>query len=363
MKKIHNSFQVLMVAALVVSATVPGLAQTPVVASNPADKATTKTRQRFAAKTAEDKTTDVKTSDPTKRQGKRGSEPDEVKLPAEAMTKPQTDAATKPAELLDDVLVSDTLPITAPGANKSASSLDDVLVSDTPAASLNTSANKPTDVPADTQANRHEQASEEAAVVPYYNNFFNTYRLGPEDVVSVSVFGQDRYSRSGIIIPPSGRISLALIPGGVFVNGKTVDEVAEAIKKSYDEYIIDPQVSVSLDKASSYRYSVIGDVAQPGIRLMSHRLTVTEALGEAGGVLQTGDRSKVVVLRRQADGNLTPIPVNVSAIYKGRAPDVTYLVPGDQVLVPGNRLKSMQKIMTFFPILSFARIFTGGIFP
>ncbi len=363
MKNMHKGFAALMVAVLLVSATVSGFAQTPAVASNTPDTATTKTRQRFAAKTAGDKTTEVKTSDPTTRQGKPSSEADEVKLPTDVMTKPKTDTVTKPAPSLDDVLVSDTPTTTAAGNNKPASSLDDVLISDTPAASLNTSANKPTDVPADTQANRHEQASEEAAVVPYYNNFFNTYRLGPEDVVSVSVFGQDRYSRSGIIIPPSGRISLALIPGGVFVNGKTVDEVAEAIKKSYDEYIIDPQVSVSLDKASSYRYSVIGDVAQPGIRLMSHRLTVTEALGEAGGVLQTGDRSRVVVLRRQADGNLKPIAVNVSAIYKGKAPDVTYLVPGDQVIVPGNKLKSFQKIMTFFPILSFARIFTGGIFP
>jgi polysaccharide export outer membrane protein len=213
----------------------------------------------------------------------------------------------------------------------------------------------------DSQTNRHEQVSEEAAIVPYYNNFFNTYRLGPEDVISVSVFGQDRYSKSGIIVPPSGRVSLALISGGVFVNGKTVDEVAEMIKKSYDEFIIEPQVSVSLDKASSYRYSVVGDVAQPGIRLMNRRLTVTEALGEAGGVLQTGDRSKVVVLRRQVNGNLQPIAVNVSAIYKGKAPDIVYLVPGDQILVPGNKFKSFQKIMTLFPILSFARIFTGGI--
>jgi protein involved in polysaccharide export with SLBB domain len=93
---------------------------------------------------------------------------------------------------------------------------------------------------------------------------------------------------------------------------------------------------------------------------MNRRLTVTEALGEAGGVLQTGDRSKVVVLRRQADGNLTPIAVNVSAIYKGKAPDIVYLVPGDQVLVPGNKFKTFQKVMTLFPILSFARIFAGG---
>jgi polysaccharide export outer membrane protein len=219
------------------------------------------------------------------------------------------------------------------------------------------------DLPQDTQANRQEQMSEEeGAVVSYYNNFFNTYRLGPEDVISVTVFGQDRYSRSGIIIPPSGRISLALIPQGIFVNGKTVEEVSELVKQKYDEYIIDPQVSVSLDKASSYRYSILGDVAQPGVRLMSRRMTVTEAIAEAGGILGTGDRSKVVVLRRQSNGNLAPIAVNVSAIYKNKAPDSTFLVPGDQILVPGNRFKKVQSIMSFLPVLSFARIFTGGLF-
>ena len=213
------------------------------------------------------------------------------------------------------------------------------------------------DVPADTQANRVEQQSEEAAIVPYYNNFFSTYRLGPEDVISVVVFNQDRYSRAGIVIPPSGRVALALIPGGIFVNGKTVEEVADIVKKKYDEFIIDPQVTVSLDKAASYRYSIIGDVGQPGIRLMNHRMTVTEAIAEAGGVLPTGDRSKVVVLRRQQTGVLAQIPVNVSAIYKGKVPDSTYLVPGDQIIVPGNKWKTLQRIMGLTPLATFARIF------
>ena len=216
------------------------------------------------------------------------------------------------------------------------------------------------EVTAGAQTDRADESSEEAAIVPYYNNFFTTYRLGPEDVVSVNVFGQDRYSRNGIIIPPSGRISLALIPDGIFVNGKTVDQVAELIKKRYDEYIIDPQVSVSLDRAGSYRYSVIGDVAQPGIKPMTRRLSVSEAIAEAGGVLPTGNRSKVVVLRKQPNGKLEPIPVNISAIYKGQAPDSIYLAPGDQVIVPGNRLKTFQKIMSFTSVLSFARLFTGG---
>ncbi|HEU4795973.1 MAG TPA: polysaccharide biosynthesis/export family protein [Pyrinomonadaceae bacterium] len=215
----------------------------------------------------------------------------------------------------------------------------------------------PTDVSDDIQANRQEQISEEAGFQGYYNNFFSTYRLGPEDVISVDVFNQPRYSRNGITIPPSGRISLALIPGGVFVNGKTVEEVAEIIKKRYDEYIIDPQVTVSLEKAVSYRYSVLGDVGQPGVRLMSHRMTVTEALTEAGGVLSTGDRSKVYVLRRERTGIITPIQVNVSAIYKGKVADNVYLMPGDQVIVPGNKMKKVREWLSFTSVLSFARIF------
>jgi polysaccharide export outer membrane protein len=305
--KIIKQFVMLIVAAIVMACSIGVFAQTQDATAN-------KTRQRLAMKTPETAIASKEDAKPKSNvnQGEAGSSDDLVKQGGE---------------------IGQT------------------------AASVKTSLPSPV---SDDNQNRHEQASEEAAIVPYYNNFFNTYRLGPEDVISVSVFGQDRYSRQGIIVPPSGRISLALIPGGVFVNGKTVDDVAELIKKSYDEFIIDPQVSVSLDKAASYRYSVIGDVAQPGIRLMNRRLTVTEALGEAGGVLQTGDRSKVVVLRRQADGNLQPIAVNVSAIYKGKSPDIVYLVPGDQVIVPGNKFKSFQKVMTLFPILSFARIFTGG---
>jgi polysaccharide export outer membrane protein len=288
--------------------------------------AATKTRQRFANKTAE----------PAKDSG--------------APVSDKTAAATKSTDAKKGK-TGETEDISGPVV---IASNDKPIASAAPGAS--------TEVPA-TNPIRVEQPSEEADIVNSYNNFFSAYRLGPEDVISVTVFGHDRYSRSGIVIPPSGRISLALVPGGIFVNGKTVEEVADLIKKRYDEYIIGPQVDVALDKASSYRYSVIGDVAQPGIRLMSRRLTVTEALGEAGGVLQTGDRSKVVVLRKQANGVLSPIAVNVSAIYKGKAPDSTYLEPGDQVIVPGNKLKSFQKIMNFIPILSFARIFTGGMFP
>ncbi|HEX8188647.1 MAG TPA: polysaccharide biosynthesis/export family protein [Pyrinomonadaceae bacterium] len=217
------------------------------------------------------------------------------------------------------------------------------------------------DVPQEVLANRHERVGEEeAAEVPYYNNFLSTYRLGPEDVISVSVFDLPKYSKSGITVPPDGVIDYYMVRGGINVAGKTRQQVADEIAQHLDEYIIDPKVTVTLEKSMSVHYGVIGDVAQPGVRVMTRRLSVLEALQDAGGVLGTGDKKKVVVLHWDANRMVRQIPIDVAAIEKGKAPDSYFLSPGDQVFVPGNRWKRVESIIKLAPILSFARIFTGG---
>jgi polysaccharide export outer membrane protein len=216
------------------------------------------------------------------------------------------------------------------------------------------------DVPEATMVNRRERIDEQTdAEIPYYNNFLSSYRLGPEDVISVSVFDLPKYSRSGIIIPPDGRIDYYLARGGISVAGKTTQEVADEIASHLDEYIIDPKVTVSLEKAMSARYGVLGDVAQPGIRVMSRRLSVYEALTEAGGILSTG-KQQVVVLHWNADRTMKTTTIDVAAIMKGKAADSYFLSPGDQIFVPGNRWKTVDKILKALPVISFARIFTGG---
>jgi polysaccharide export outer membrane protein len=219
------------------------------------------------------------------------------------------------------------------------------------------------DVPESVLANRREQMSEDSdAEIPSYNNFLSSYRLGPEDVISVKVFGGptvEKYSMAGVTIPPDGRIDYYLMRGGLFVNGKTTQQVSDEIMKHLDEYIIDPKVTVTLDKAMSHRYSVIGDVAQPGIRMMTRRLSVYEALTEAGGILRTG-RKQVVVIHWDADRMLRTTTVDVAAITKGKAPDNYFLRPGDQIFVPGNKWKTVDSVMKALPVLSFARVFTGG---
>lgn len=204
-------------------------------------------------------------------------------------------------------------------------------------------------------------SEEEAAIVPYYNNFMKDYRLGPEDVISVEVFAQcPNYCKTNITVPPDGTISYPLIRDGVFVVGKTRQQIADEITKKLDEFIIDPKVMVSLDKAMSKRYSVLGDVGKPGVQIMARKLSIYEAIAEAGGILPTGNQKEVVVLRSGADGTLSPITVNVKLV-KGKPLQMMYLEPGDQIIVPGNKIKTWQKVMNMLPIIGFARgLLTGG---
>ena len=220
------------------------------------------------------------------------------------------------------------------------------------------------DVPPEMQAARHEGVSEdEASVTPYYNNFLSTYRLGPEDVISITIFGSpylERYSKSNIVIPPNAVITHPLIPEGIFVGGKTTQQVRDEIIKKFVEYVDNPKVDVSLEKAQSAVFWVVGDVGQPGIRPMTRRVSVTEALYLAGGVLDTGNKAKIIVNRRGPDGFIRSYPINVAAIEKGKQPDNFFLASGDQVIVPGNRLKTVNKVLALLPVVSFFRIFTGG---
>lgn len=208
---------------------------------------------------------------------------------------------------------------------------------------------------ADRQSLRREtQSEEEAAVLPYINNFFATTRLGPEDVISVDVFDQPNYSRMNIVIPPNGKISYPLI-GHIIIAGRTIEELEKEFTEKLSEYIREPKVSIQIAQVHSLKYMVIGDVTQPGIYEMTRRMTVTEALAKAGYVTRFGDLSKVSVLRMQKDGVTAAMPVNMKEIERGKIADV-YLIPGDTVFVPGNKFKTVDKLMSITMLASWMRI-------
>ncbi len=205
-----------------------------------------------------------------------------------------------------------------------------------------------------------EDKAIEDEVLPYYDNYLKEYRLGPSDVISVEVFGQcPDYCKTGITIPPTARISYPLIGGGLMVGGKTVEQIAEEITKKLDEFIIDPKVTVTLDKAVATRFSVMGNVAAPGVRVMDRKVSVYDAILDAGGVTRNGDRKKVAIVSVGRDGKLARRIVNLAEIDAGRAP-VVYLSPGDQVFVPGKGF-SMQKVFDVLTRASTLRYMIPGL--
>ncbi len=191
---------------------------------------------------------------------------------------------------------------------------------------------------------REDQSEAEASIVTYVNSFFTNTRLGPEDVITVDVFDQPGYSRANITVPPSGRINYPVI-GQVMVAGRTIEEIEKEITERLYEYIREPKVTVQIVQVHSMKYMVVGDVATPGIYEMTRRMTVNEALAKAGDVSRFGDTKNINVLRMHANGQTAPIPVNLYEVRRGKAQDL-YLIPGDTIVVPGNKFKTIDKVMS-----------------
>ncbi len=195
-------------------------------------------------------------------------------------------------------------------------------------------------------------------ILPYYNNYLKEYRLGPSDQISVEVFGQcPDYCKTGITIPPNARISYPLIREGVMVAGKTVEQVASEITKKLDEFIIDPKVTVTLDKAMNTRYAVMGSVGQPGMRVMDHKVSVYDAILEAGGVTRNGNRDKVYVVSYTKDGRLSKKQYSLNQMENGKT-EMVYLSPGDQVFVAGKGF-TLEKFLGIIDSTRWGRILMG----
>jgi polysaccharide export outer membrane protein len=85
---------------------------------------------------------------------------------------------------------------------------------------------------------------------------------------------------------------------------------------------------------------VLGDVNKPGGFVMqdSGRITLLQALAQAGGTSKSASLSKAVLMRRNQDGYETT-KLHVGKIEKGEEPD-PQLQANDILFVPNNRLKN-----------------------
>jgi polysaccharide export outer membrane protein len=88
---------------------------------------------------------------------------------------------------------------------------------------------------------------------------------------------------------------------------------------------------------------VLGDVGRPGGFVMQNthsQLTALEAVALAGGTAKSAVPSHAKLIRRKPEGQYQEIPVNFSAIQKGKVPDIT-LEPDDVLYIPFSYLRNI----------------------
>jgi polysaccharide export outer membrane protein len=156
--------------------------------------------------------------------------------------------------------------------------------------------------------------------------------LGPGDVFSVRVYGEDAISGSHQVAP-DGTINFPLL-GAVQVSGLEPTEVAEKIQTSLRErdLLRNPHVSVYVEEYASKRVSVMGAVANPGTFPLEPGMTVVQAISMAGGFSSLADRDGTVVTRR-IEGEIVRYRVPVARVTKGQAKDIA-VAAGDIIFVP-----------------------------
>lgn len=195
--------------------------------------------------------------------------------------------------------------------------------------------------------------------VPEYKSVKNSYKIQPGDILYVQLISLDDNinkiynltdSRSfsgyqqqsnlyinGFSVRDSGFIDLPII-GKVNVVNKTIKEAKDIIYSKVKKYLKSPNLIVKL---VSYKYTLLGEVHRPGSYYnYNDRLTIFEAIGNAGDISDYGNKKNVLVIRPTNNGekfyrvDLTDINILNSDVY--------YLLPNDVVYVEPVRYKSFR---------------------
>lgn len=180
---------------------------------------------------------------------------------------------------------------------------------------------------------------------PQISQLFNL--IGGTNSSSAYNVSKDAYYYT---VDSKGDIDFPVV-GKIHVEGLTREEVVDAVKQAllHANLVKDPTVTVGL---SNLHYSVMGEVARPGqFDLGDEKVTILEALSQAGDLTIYGSRTDVMVLRQEG-GHQKIYKIDLcsgksvfsSPVYYLQQNDIVYISPNDtkarQSTVNGNNVRS-----------------------
>ncbi|MGE3914851.1 MAG: polysaccharide biosynthesis/export family protein [Hyphomicrobiaceae bacterium] len=179
----------------------------------------------------------------------------------------------------------------------------------------------------------------------------HAYKIGPQDVLEISVFKVPELSKS-VQVADTGTINLALV-GDIQATGKTAQEVErELVRRLGDKYLRNPQVTVFVKEYNSQRITVEGAVKKPGVFPYRGRSTLLQAIAMAEGLDPVSDTN--VVVFRTTGGQRAAAKFDISQIRSGAAADPA-IESGDVIVVATSAVK--ETFGTILKALPLAGVF------
>lgn len=182
--------------------------------------------------------------------------------------------------------------------------------------------------------------------------------LGAGDTVEISVYRHDDLKKA-VQIDSSGKITYPLV-GDVQADGLSVFQLRDKIRDGLSEYIIEPQVTVSVTSVKSQKVYVLGEVGNPGVFAFNTPMNAIEAISSAGGFTIDAQDKSVMVIRGDRDNpQLVKLDLK-STLKEGNVSQNIQLQGGDIVFVPAKAIADVSRFAVYisrivWPIAMFTR--------
>jgi polysaccharide export outer membrane protein len=143
------------------------------------------------------------------------------------------------------------------------------------------------------------------------------YRIRVGDEIRVEFLSdiEPSTNASRVTVRPDGRISLRGVDD-VLAAGLTPAELDSALTAGFARILVDPSLSVIIDRFSGERIYVIGEVKNPREVALAGPMTLLQAIASAGGFTQFANTNDVIVVRHLGSGRLAAFKVNTERIME-----------------------------------------------
>ena len=108
------------------------------------------------------------------------------------------------------------------------------------------------------------------------------YTIGAGDKFDLFVYDNPDLNMQNVIVKPDGTMTVGLI-GEVKVAGKTVAEATELIQKKLKRYIKFPKVTLNAYEIQADRFTIVGQVGNPGVYSFDRPILLSDAIAMAKG--------------------------------------------------------------------------------